>query len=782
MPAYLKASIKRSYAEGFLNELESNINQYFLFVAKSTPWTVETSPDVYLDAVASEYEVCRNIIGYKKLNPSNILFALPRYEWTSGTVYDVYDDSVDLFDENDPVIFYVVTDQNNIYKCLSRPVNGKSTVKPVGINPDSFQLSDGYTWKYLATIKDSNLPYGLTDYIPIEYAVSQTDTETTNQYSSQIQAVDGAITRLDLITNGGNSAAVYQYSEIGKAININDYKVVGNDKIVYVSSNDARAYLTQYNTPTNYIGYALRISTSTVNPSHNNNYAVIVGAGNTGADLSARYFVLNDSAMSFTASPSVGTGYTIFDITPNIRILGDGVGAYGFASLNSQKKITDVKLSNSGIEYSNAVVIVTTPKDLSTKVHPTIKAVLSPKGGHGSNILKELNAKDIIIIVNLTEDDADSFIYGGDYRQFGLIKNPKVNDGTSNIAGKNDPFYRDVTLTYSGSVLTEPAAAKALFNGSLKNYLLGTETSVGSSITELKSIGGTNNQLQVNNEIRFVIKVKNVGGDYITYLDRENDYTFVLPSETIANSFILGEKITQTVPAGASGRGFSIIAEGVVLSKLGSTIKVRTTRNSFVSSVATIYGTKSKITTTPSSITPVYGEYVWVFNTATDSFYSENNNKNLFRVVSVSSPYFDLNETPSYSGLTVLQLSTSVSGATGGIDATSAALTQNSFSVGDFVQQGVSTSAFGNYASGTVYNWDFVNSSYGNLYLTDVIGNFNSVSINGISGSTLSSFIVAGVSLPDIQPASGEIIYINNVRKISRVQGQKEEFRLRLGF
>ena len=125
MPAYLKASIKRSYAEGFLKELESNTNQYFLFIAKSTPWTengsTDTSPPVYVDSVKNEREVMKNIIAYKKLNPKNILFALPRYDWVSGTVYDQYSDYQELFDPDDPKQFYVVTDQNNIYKCITRP-------------------------------------------------------------------------------------------------------------------------------------------------------------------------------------------------------------------------------------------------------------------------------------------------------------------------------------------------------------------------------------------------------------------------------------------------------------------------------------------------------------------------------------------------------------------------------------------------------------------------------------------------------------------------------------
>ena len=148
----------------------------------------------------------------------------------------------------------------------------------------------------------------------------------------------------------------------------------------------------------------------------------------------------------------------------------------------------------------------------------------------------------------------------------------------------------------------------------------------------------------------------------------------------------------------------------------------------------------------------------------------------------MGSPYFDLNETPAYTGLTCLVLGTSVSGSTGGIDTTSTALTPNSFSNGDFVQQGISASETGNYASATVYSWEFTNASTGRLFVTNTFGTFQSVAKNGISGTTLGGYVVTNVIPPDIVSNSGEVIYINNIRSISRVIGQSEEFRLRLGF
>jgi len=184
-----------------------------------------------------------------------------------------------------------------------------------------------------------------------------------------------------------------------------------------------------------------------------------------------------------------------------------------------------------------------------------------------------------------------------------------------------------------------------------------------------------------------------------------------------------------------------------------------------------VVGEASSTSANVSTVTPRYGENVWVTSTvggAATFLSNAGGNQKMYKVVETGQAYFDLDNTPAYRGLHILELATSVSAAEGGADLTSAPLTPTAFSNGDVVHQGV-TGAFGHYATGVVYNWDFVNPSYGRLYLTDVVGTFKSVDQNG-------------VSLPDIDRTSGEVLYIDNVRPIQRSTGQQEEFRLRLGF
>lgn len=782
MASYLKASIKRSYAESFLTELERNENQYFFFIGRGTPWTIETSPPVYTDSVRSEYDVMNGIIGYKKLNPQNTIFALPRYEWESGTVYDQYQDNVNLFDDSDPKIFYVVTDQNHIYKCLSNGSGAQSTVKPNLVISAPFSTSDGYRWQYLSTVKEGDLPYELTDYIPVDFATVSTDTETQNQFNAQISAVNASITRVGVSNAAGASAGNYKNTIIPSdsspvALLVSAYNSTTN--AVTVSDADSRAKIVASGINIlDYVGYMMRINYSTANAAEIGNYALIdavsVGANET-------VFTLKNDVVPFALTPSGAGKICSVEILPFVKIVGNGNGAYFVPTVSTSatgnKFISSLSVVDGGQDYSNISAEVVSPKTATT-VHPTLTITLSPKGGHGSNILKELNVQNILIIIKITEEDAEKIVVGGSYRQFGIIKNPVLADGTRAIAGSDDLYYRDISL-----INPDGFPIPSDFDYTDAGLVIGTESYSAAKIIGVKSL----------NSDTITLKTKNTSGRFITKQDRINDYTVNLT--TIPGApFQTGELVQQIVPAGfrlGSGvsYGYSYTVTGKVISSSDAAIGVRlvSSENFVAGSGVTFTGLVSGATGYPSTISPNYGERVWITRGSGSSAEFLNisslgaSSQTLYRVVDSGIPYFELDQTPAYSGLHVLEVATSISSATGGMDTTFSSLSQNSFSNGDFIIQG-STGSYGHYASGKVYYWSFVNGSYGKLYLTDVLGKFKSVATDGITGSNIGAYIVSSVIEPEIDRTSGEILYIDNVRPIQRNTAQEEEFRLRLGF
>jgi hypothetical protein len=134
-----------------------------------------------------------------------------------------------------------------------------------------------------------------------------------------------------------------------------------------------------------------------------------------------------------------GTGYDP-ETPPAVTILGDGVGATAVAVVNTLApfNITAINIVNSSAQtqaYNVAYVTVAPPVDGTTA---TARAVLSPKGGHGTDAASELGGFYVGIKVTLaySENSADPgtgpFITDGSFRQLGIVKNP-YEYGTTDV-------------------------------------------------------------------------------------------------------------------------------------------------------------------------------------------------------------------------------------------------------------------------------------------------------------------------------------------------------------
>ena len=793
MATFLKTAIKRSVADNLLTDLSRADNQYFFFVAKSTEWANSNAPDTHIDTDRGDINLSRGIIGYKKLNPSNVIFTVPRYDWEYGTKYDQYDDAINLFDADDPKIFYVFTNQFHIYKCLYNGGGATSVVQPSLVLSTPFTTSDGYIWKYLGTVSESLLPSNLTDYLPINYITNSTDTETQNQYNTQIQAKNGAITRIDISKSTINGIYTHSITDTPTSRGLLVSRFVGGtgsvNSLVEITEPISVAKITNltvnFGGASKFHGYVLRVKNNASSVSQINNYGVIVGQGASG---SGQYFYVKNDAIDFNVTVPTSGSLPIVEVLPFIKIRGDGSGAYVFPNMTGNVggySMDSVELASSGIDYTHAKLEIIPAAEENT-TPPTFTAVLSPKGGHGGNILKELNADRVLMIVVLTEEDEEKIQTGGSYRQFGIIKNPTLTYEKGSIAGTLDNSFKDITLIYVGSS-NATSVANTIFGTTADSMIIGSESFSTAKVEDILSSNPTTN--------RVVVRTRSGSDSFVAYQDRSQDY--LLSLSVSGSMFKVGEKLVQYIPVGTtftvsgssslSGVSFAygIYAEGIVLNVPevvigGYTLGVRSTKNSFAkSSTAQLVGDVSGVTGTILKISPRYGELTHTAQLSDGlAFTSENQ----FKILEVGESYFDESNTSRYSGLHALQISTSASGVTGAIDTTSDFLTPSSFLAASMIEQGSTGSFDSDYASGVVYYWDFVNASNGVLWVTEVEGKFKNIVDDGLTGSNLGKFVVSGVSLPDIDPNSGEILYIDNVRAVDRVVGQDEEFRLTIGF
>jgi hypothetical protein len=166
----------------------------------------DTAPVTPADNINSQHFPFDDMLAAKKITSSDITFAIPRRNWTTGTVYDVYRHDYGEYATGTTTAitsnsgastlhdatFYVLTSSRNVYKCLDNNSNANSTVEPTGTDVTILETADGYRWKYMYTLSASQQANFLsTDFMAV----------STNSTVSSA-AVDGAINVCKIKTAG----------------------------------------------------------------------------------------------------------------------------------------------------------------------------------------------------------------------------------------------------------------------------------------------------------------------------------------------------------------------------------------------------------------------------------------------------------------------------------------------------------------------------------------------------------------------------------------------------
>jgi hypothetical protein len=207
--AILNNNFRIFAAEKFVEGLSETIlstNNLFLWIGKSTPWGTDSNPDQPNDTVQGRILSWADMLAIKKVSPADVSLVIPRNNWTSSTVYSQYTHlgasvSGIFYDLYEPLTntspFFVLTDQFNVYKCLSNNSGTASSIKPTGTSTSPITTSDGYIWKYMYTLSDVDQQKFLsTSWMPVHEVVFN---DGSNQYAVQQTAINGSI---ELITIG----------------------------------------------------------------------------------------------------------------------------------------------------------------------------------------------------------------------------------------------------------------------------------------------------------------------------------------------------------------------------------------------------------------------------------------------------------------------------------------------------------------------------------------------------------------------------------------------------
>jgi hypothetical protein len=349
MSAIITDQIRILNAKNFVAGVTTSTNSYYSFVGLPNSSSIQsdwdTNPPSPKDCFDEENDYWDTMIALKKIMPSDVRQVVKKRVWSSGNTYDYYrhdysrsniapiSGATNLYSAS----YYVLNSDYKVYICLQ---NGTDPDNPRGrpsldeptftdLEPRSAGSSgDGYIWKYLYTIKPSEIAkFESTDFMPVpqNWSTSAENSPVRNN------AVDGGI-KIITLTNRG------------------------------------------------------------------------VG---------------------------VGTANRVYTKVP---IKGDGTGAECTIVINNDQKVESVIVSNQGFGYTYGNVDLVSGNVPTGTSRPTFNVIIPPKGGHGSDIYRELGAYNVLLYSRIENDTENpDFITGNQIARIGIIENPQAFGSTQKL-------------------------------------------------------------------------------------------------------------------------------------------------------------------------------------------------------------------------------------------------------------------------------------------------------------------------------------------------------------
>lgn len=416
--ANIRSDFHVELAQLFYDDIVYQRSKYYYFLGKVDKWNAadETPLGIIEDSLDENNKIRSNIVFAKRISPSDVSLACKNYPWELGLEFDQWDHTQDMYGK----MFFCITDDYRVYKCLDNANGGESSIKPTGTSPAPIRLEDGYLWKYMYTIPSFKRPRFITvENIPVQRALTDNffnkgeleGAIVTSKGSGYTTNVLTTITVNEVgKTTGSGATGTLVIGPIG---NITGVTITSGGtgytkgaKIDITTSTGSGAVLTPVingsgvitgvTVVSQGIGYAIgntitfRVGGAILIPKIDSagslagviirdagigyNLAptlALVGAGgigtgkfgsNTNAIIKAQ---IDDGSIQLVSIEDPGVGYPVGTET-TITVQGDGVGAT-MTPVVYNGEIIDVILENPGSEYTFTIISVD-PDNLGAKI------------------------------------------------------------------------------------------------------------------------------------------------------------------------------------------------------------------------------------------------------------------------------------------------------------------------------------------------------------------------------------------------------------------------------
>ena len=257
MPAVITDQIRVLNATNFVSGISTSDNSYYVFIGLpnatdvASDWNTNTPSPV--DNFDQHDHIYDTLISAKKITSTDVLRVIRKISWTTGTIYEMYrpdysinklspqTSATNLYSTN----FYVMNSDFRVYECIyngSAPSNSGAGVisleEPTHTDLQPRLESDGYVWKYLYTIKPSDIiKFDSADYIPVP-ADWATNTATADVRNA---AVDG---KIETIVIEDVTSASYQFNGTKNGVPIRGDGQDGLASVTFINGKPSEVQVT----------------------------------------------------------------------------------------------------------------------------------------------------------------------------------------------------------------------------------------------------------------------------------------------------------------------------------------------------------------------------------------------------------------------------------------------------------------------------------------------------------------------------------------------------------
>ena len=242
------AIITDKFKKQILNDLFTDVNDssdtYYIAIGRSQDWNATDAAPIPTNTAKTERDFRNNMQAMK--NAEDVSYVIPRYNWSSGTIYSGYDDHVQGYPTNS---YFVMNDELAVFICLQqgRDAQGTavaSTIKPSGASLLPFTTADGYVWKYMyGQTALRSIKFTSANYIPVQFVDSADATSPAleqEQKTIQNAAIPGEVVAVKLNNGGSGYTSAPSVGFTGNGTKVPQATAtINNGEIVKVEMNDS---------------------------------------------------------------------------------------------------------------------------------------------------------------------------------------------------------------------------------------------------------------------------------------------------------------------------------------------------------------------------------------------------------------------------------------------------------------------------------------------------------------------------------------------------------------